>query len=170
LPGLRHQEYECAAFITVIPMPLTYRNATKTDLPFIIELVVEDSVIATGDDPADALDAGYVAALEALTSDPNNRLVIADLDGQAVGTLQLTFIPGLMRRGMWRLLVEQVHIASHRRNRGLGGEMIRWAIEQARARNCGMVQLTSNKKRLDAHRFYERLGFLRSHEGFKYYL
>ncbi|HWA20335.1 MAG TPA: GNAT family N-acetyltransferase [Devosia sp.] len=151
-------------------MPLTYRDAVPSDLPFIVGLVVEDSVIPTGDDPADSMAPDYVAALAALTGDPNNRMIVAELDGSPIGTLQMTFIPGLMRRGMWRLLLEQVHIAASHRSRGFGGEMIRWAIAEGRARNCGMVQLTSNKKRLDAHRFYERLGFLKSHEGFKYYL
>jgi GNAT superfamily N-acetyltransferase len=151
-------------------MTLTFRDAAPDDLPFIIAMVVEDSVISTGDDPADASDADYLDALAAMTSDPNNRMVVAELQGKPVGTIQLTFIPGLMRRGMWRLLVEVVHIAAAHRNKGLGTEMMHWAIDQARTRNCGMVQLTSNKKRVDAHRFYERLGFLKSHEGFKYYL
>ncbi len=146
---------------------LTFRDAVPSDLPFIITLVVEDSVITTNDDATDAMAPEYLAALAAVDADPNQRMIIAELDGEAVGTLQLTFIPGLMRRGMWRCLVEQVHIAAPHRSKGLGGRMIEWAIEESRARGCGMVQLTSNKKRLDAHRFYRRLGFAQSHEGFK---
>ncbi|WP_367115404.1 GNAT family N-acetyltransferase [Devosia sp.] len=93
--------------------------------------------------------------------------MVAELAGRPVGTLQLTFIPGINRLGEWRCLVEAVHVAPDHRNLGLGSEMIRWAVAEARARGCGLVQLTSNKKRLDAHRFYERLGFQKSHEGFK---
>jgi GNAT superfamily N-acetyltransferase len=149
---------------------LIYRDATPADLPFIIELMLDAMIVETGDDAARATEPPYIEALAAIDADPNNRMIVAELDGERVGTIQLTFIPGLMRRGMWRLLVEQVHIAPAQRSKGLGAQMMQWAIEQARIRACGMVQLTSNKKRTDAHRFYERLGFLKSHEGFKLYL
>lgn len=149
---------------------LSFRDAKEADLPFIVGLVAAALVVETGDDPERALEGPYRDALAAIAADPNNRLVVAECDGEPVGTIQLTFIPGIMRRGMWRLLVEQVHIASAERGKGLGAEMMAWAIAEARARGCGMVQLTSNKQRRDAHRFYERLGFERSHEGFKLYL
>lgn len=148
-------------------MTLSFRPATAADLPFIIKLIVEDGVVATGDDLASATGPDYTTALAAIDADPNQELVIAELGGEAVGMFQLTYIPGLMRRGMWRGLVEGVHIAPSHRNQGLGGEMMEWAIERCRERGCGMVQLTSNKKRVDAHRFYRRLGFEQSHEGFK---
>lgn len=151
-------------------MPLTFRDATDADLPFIVGLIVEDTVISTNDNVADAMHADYRNALAAMTADPNNRMIIAELNGAPVGCTQLTFLPGIMRRGMWRTLVEVVHIAADHRGKGLGGEMMRWVIEESRRRGCGMVQLTSNKKRPDAHRFYERLGFAKSHEGFKLYL
>jgi GNAT superfamily N-acetyltransferase len=146
---------------------LTFRDATAADLRFILQSVVEDSVVPTGDDPANASDPRYVAALEAMRADPNQLMMIAELDGIPVGCLQLTFIPGIPGNGLWRGLVENVHITPSQRNKGLGAQMMNWAIEQCRARGCGLVQLTSNKKRLDAHRFYERLGFEKSHEGFK---
>jgi GNAT superfamily N-acetyltransferase len=149
---------------------LVYRDATPDDLRFILELIVEDSVIKTGDEPADALDPDYRQALAAITADPNQQMLVVELDGEPVGCFQLTFIPGLMRRGMWRGLIEVVHVSAAKRNLGIGGAMMLWALERCRERGCGMVQLTSNKLRLDAHRFYERLGFLKSHEGFKYYL
>ena len=149
---------------------LTYRDATPADLPFIIALIVEDSVVAIDDDPADAASPAYVDALAAITADPNQEMLIAERDGVPVGCFQLSYLPGLMRRGMWRGQIEVVHIAAAHRNAGLGSEMMRWAVERCRARRCGMVQLTSNKKRLDAHRFYERLGFAKTHEGFKLYL
>ena len=112
----------------------------------------------------------YLAALAAIDADPNQRLIIAEYEGRPAGTLQLTYIPGIARLGEMRCIIEAVHIAPDLRSRGLGSQMIRWAIEQARDRGCGVVQLTSNKKRVDAHRFYQRLGFAQSHEGFKYLL
>lgn len=151
-------------------MSLTYRQAVEADLPFIVRLITEDAVRATDDRPDEPFHPRYVAALRELDADPNQMLMVAVLDGETVGTLQLTFIPGIAGLGTRRCLVEAVHIAPTHRNKGLGSQMIPWAIDQARQRGCGMVQLTSNKKRHDAHRFYERLGFLKSHEGFKYYL
>jgi GNAT superfamily N-acetyltransferase len=149
---------------------LTFRNARPDDLPFVIALIVEDSVVESGDDAADAMHADYRNALAAIDADPNEEMIIVELEGEPVGCFQLSYLPGLMRRGMWRGQIEVVHVAAAKRNSGLGTQMMRWAIERCRERNCGMVQLTSNKKRLDAHRFYERLGFARSHEGFKLYL
>lgn len=148
---------------------LDFRDATPADLPFIIGLYVEDSVVATDDDPAAAGDAVYLDALKAIDTDPNQRLLVAELEGEPVGTIQLTFVPGVHRRGMWRGLIEGVHISASHRSQGLGAEMMQWAVDECRARGCGMAQLTSNKKRLDAHRFYERLGWKKSHEGFKLY-
>jgi GNAT superfamily N-acetyltransferase len=149
---------------------LTYRKATESDLPFIVRLLTEDAVVETDDRPDEPFHPHYVAALRELIADPNQMMMTAILAGETVGTIQLTFIPGIARLGMKRCLVEAVHIAPAHRGKGLGSQMIRWAIAQAGQRGCGMVQLTSNKKRLDAHRFYERLGFQKSHEGFKYYL
>lgn len=145
------------------------RAATTADLPFIVGITIDDSVVPTGDDRT-AADPAYAAALAAIDADPNQELLVAEFDAEPVGTLQLTYIPGLMRRGQWRGLIKSVHIAPAHRNQGLGGDVIRWALERCRARGCGMVQLTSNKQRLDAHRFYVRLGFEQSHEGFKYTL
>lgn len=151
-------------------MSLTYRRAVEADLPFIVKLLTEDAVRVTEDKPDEPFHPRYVAALRELEADPNQMMMVAVLDSEVVGTIQLTFIPGIAALGMKRCLVEAVHISPAHRSKGLGTQMIQWAIEQARERGCGMVQLTSNKKRLDAHRFYERLGFLKSHEGFKYYL
>lgn len=151
-------------------MNLTYRRAVEADLPFIVKLLTDDAVRATDDRPDEPFHPRYVAALRELEADPNQMMMLAVLEGETVGTIQLTFIPGIAGLGTKRCLVEAVHIAPAHRSRGLGTRMIQWAIEQARERGCGMVQLTSNKKRMDAHRFYERLGFLKSHEGFKYYL
>jgi len=149
---------------------LSYRDATPADLAFIVGLIAEDAVAETPDRPDEPNHPRYLAALAAIDADPNQRLLVADYDGRPAGTLQLTFIPGIARLGETRCLIEAVHIAPNLRSRGLGSQMIRWAIEEARARGCGLVQLTSNKKRIDAHRFYQRLGFAQSHEGFKYSL
>jgi GNAT superfamily N-acetyltransferase len=148
---------------------LTYRAAKPADLPFIVGLIVEDAVVATNDSVADARHADYAQALAAIDASPNEEMFVVEDDGKPIGCFQLTYLPGLMRRGMWRGMIEVVHVAEGLRNRGYGSEMMRWALEHCRERGCGMVQLTSNKKRTDAHRFYERLGFLKSHEGFKYY-
>jgi GNAT superfamily N-acetyltransferase len=146
---------------------LTYRAAAKADLPFIVGLICENTVGASVDDPAEAAGQDYVAAFDAIAADPNQALFIAESDGAAIGTFQLTFIPGISRLGTWRGLIEGVYVASQHRGKGYGGEMMRFAIETCRARGCGMVQLTSNKARVDAHRFYRSLGFAQSHEGFK---
>jgi GNAT superfamily N-acetyltransferase len=146
-------------------MPLTFRDATNNDLAFILGVVQLDSV--TPAEMPDPNSPAYQAALASITADPNQALYIAQLGGERVGTFQLTFIDSIGLQGTCRGLVEGVHVAPHHRNRGYGAEMMRFAIERCRERGCYLVQLTSNKARKDAHRFYERLGFVASHEGFK---
>ncbi len=109
----------------------------------------------------------YAAAFAAIDADPNQVLAAAEEDGRVVGCLQLTFIPGLTRTGMWRGQIEGVRIAADRRGSGLGRRLFDWAIGQCRARGCGLVQLTTDKARPEARRFYESLGFTASHEGMK---
>ena len=149
---------------------LHYRAATSADLPFMVSLIAADDVGIQMDDPTDPNAAPYEAALAAIDADPNHELFIVEAEGAAIGIFQLTYLPGIARKGMWRGLVESVHVSPEHRNKGYGRQMMRWAIERCRARGCGMVQLTSNKKRLDAHRFYRTLGFDQSHEGFKVFL
>ena len=170
LRAASNEAYECAPFDPVIAMPLTYRRALPSDLPFIIKTVVAGIIVPTDDDPADATSGEYRAALAAIDADPNEEMFVVESDALPIGCFQLSYIPGLLRRGMWRGQIELVHIAEKYRNRGFGSEMMRWAIARCRERGCGMIQLTSNKKRTDAHRFYARLGFAASHEGFKLYL
>ena len=146
---------------------LSYRNATPDDLAFIVRLIVGDSVGTSADDPRDVQAPAYTDALAAIDADPNQMLLIAELSGEPVGTFQLTFIPGIVARGMWRGLIESVHVAPEFRNQGIGGRMMEHAVSLCRQKGCGLVQLTSNKARSDAHRFYGRLGFTPSHEGFK---
>lgn len=148
---------------------LTYRDAAAADLPFIVHLMTIDDVSGSDEPWGGPGHPSYAQALAAIDADNNQLLLIVEEAGAPVGTFQLTFIPGLMRNGMWRCLVEGVHVSPDHRNKGIGKAMMAWAIDTARTRGCGMVQLTSNKKRVDAHRFYRTLGFTQTHEGFKYF-
>lgn len=130
-------------------------------------MLADDALGATREDPRLPLARGYTDAFAAIAADPNQFLAVAEQDGAVVGTLQLTFIPGLSYQGAWRGQIEAVRVAASRRGQGLGERMIRWAIGECRARGCRMVQLSTNMLRTDAHRFYERLGFSRSHYGYK---
>lgn len=145
------------------------RRATAADAPAIIALLADDAISASRGDVAAAADApAYVAALEQILADAANDLVVAEEAGVVVGTLQLTRIPGMARRGATRLTVEAVRVRSDRRSAGIGGALMTWVVEQAApALGVALVQLTSHVDRVDAHRFYERLGFERSHAGFK---
>ena len=147
---------------------LVLRDATLADLPIILDMLAENTIPPARE--ADPSDPRYLAAFEAIEADPNQRLVAAELDGRVVGTMQLSFLPGLSFRGSWRGLIEAVRIVTDMRGRKLGGQMILWAVEQCRARDCKLVQLTSSAARTDAHRFYARLGFVQSHVGMKLHL
>ena len=149
---------------------VTYRDATAADLPAIIRLLAEDQIGGRTDDPREPLDPVYAAAFAAIDGDPNQRLIVAEIDGALIGTMQLSFLPGLLNRGAWRGQIEAVRIAADRRSQGLGEQLIAWGVEQCRARGCFMAQLTSNNDRVAAHRFYERLGWQKSHAGFNLYL
>jgi GNAT superfamily N-acetyltransferase len=144
---------------------LEIREATAGDLPAIVAMLADDPLGAQRESPDDL--APYRAALQRLEADPNQHLVVAVRTGRVIGTLQLTIIPGLSHQGATRALIEAVRIHSDERGSGLGSLLIEWAIDTARRLDCRMVQLTSDKSRTDAHRFYERLGFTASHEGFK---
>ena len=146
---------------------LQFRDATLADLPAVVGLLAGDTLGEQREDPALPLDPGYEAAFAAIRSDPGQRLIVAVLDGRVVGTMQLSIIPGIAFRGAWRGQIEAVRIAQALRGRGLGGELIAWAVEQFRQGGCKFVQLTSHKSREGAHRFYEQLGWMRSHDGFK---
>jgi len=145
-----------------------FRNASSTDLPAIITLLVDDPIGATREVASGEIDQAYLEAFAAIEADPNQLLAVAvDDDGKVIGCLQLSFIPGLSRKGIWRGQIESVRIAAGHRGGGLGAAMIEWAVEQAKEKGCGLVQLTSDKRRPDAIRFYERQGFVASHEGLK---
>lgn len=145
-----------------------FRNASSTDLPAIISLLGDDPIGATREVASKEMDQAYLEAFAAIEADPNQLLAVAvDDDGKVIGCLQLSFIPGLSRKGMWRGQIESVRIAASHRGGGLGAAMIEWAVEQAKEKGCGLVQLASDKRRPDAIRFYERHGFVASHEGLK---
>lgn len=146
---------------------LRMRETTSDDLPAIVALLADDENGALREDARLPLDPGYVAAFDAIAALPNQELIVAEQDGRIVGTMQLSYLPGLSFRGRWRGQIEAVRIASALRGHGLGTAMIEWAVERCRARGCKMVQLTSKRTRLDAHRFYERMGWDKSHSGFK---
>ena len=144
---------------------LEIRAAVAEDVPAIVGMLADDPLGARRESPDDL--TPYLTALERLTADPNQRLVVAVREGRVVGTLQLTIIPGLSRRGATRSVIEGVRVHADERGSGLGTRFITWAIEESRRANCQLVQLTSDATRTDAHRFYERLGFVASHVGFK---
>jgi len=146
---------------------MIFRDAILADLPTIVAMLAEEQIGGRADDPSEPLDPTYLAAFAAIDRDPNQRLIVAELDGAIVGTMQLSWLPGLLNHGAWRGQIEAVRIASDRRSLGLGAAMIGWAVERFREHGCFMAQLTSNNDRVAAHRFYERLGWKKSHSGFK---
>ncbi|MGW0698135.1 N-acetyltransferase family protein [Streptomyces sp. NPDC002867] len=144
---------------------LQIRPAVVEDIPAIVALLADDPLGVQRESPDDL--APYTAAFERLVADPHQHPIVAVRDGRVVGTLQLTVIPGLSRRGTTRSIIEAVRIHADERGSGLGTQLIEWAVEKSRGLGCQLVQLTSDATRTDAHRFYERLGFEPSHIGFK---
>ncbi len=144
---------------------MIFRAATRQDLPAVLALLADEDRVT---DPASVtVGEAYERAFADIEADPRNEVLVLT-DGETVlGCLQLTYVPGLGQGGRERALVEAVRIRADRRGGGLGAELMRLAAERARARGCALVQLTSDKRREEAHRFYERLGYARSHEGFK---
>ncbi|MGW5052141.1 GNAT family N-acetyltransferase [Actinokineospora sp. NPDC004072] len=140
------------------------RTATAADVPAIVALLADDPLGATRERPGDPR---YAAAFAEIAADPNQVLVVAEADGAVVGTLQLTITPGLSRLAARRATIEGVRVRADQRGAGLGQRLIEWAVEHARERGADLVQLTTDRARPDAHRFYERLGFVPSHVGMK---
>ncbi|WP_420807861.1 GNAT family N-acetyltransferase [Amycolatopsis antarctica] len=141
------------------------RRARAADVEPIVAMLADDRLGATRESTADL--GPYERAFARIDADPNQVLVVADRRGLPVGTLQLTVIPGLARSGATRGQIEAVRVHADLRGDGLGARLLRWAIEEARARGCALVQLTSDASRGEAHRFYEGLGFSATHTGFK---
>jgi GNAT superfamily N-acetyltransferase len=141
-----------------------FRTAVRADLPAIVALLADDVLGKARD--FNVVDEAYERAFAAIEADPRNLLAVAD-DGAIIGCMQITFIPGLGRHGAERAQFEAVRIRAERRGAGLGKQFMSWAIDLARERGCVLVQLTTDKVRTDAHRFYAALGFVASHEGMK---
>jgi ribosomal protein S18 acetylase RimI-like enzyme len=144
---------------------LTFRRARRDDIATIVAMLADDPLGATRETLDDL--APYEAAFTLVDGNPNQVLVIVERAGQVVGTAQVSFMPGLSHRGMWRAEIEAVRVRTGQRGGGVGGALINHCIGLAQERGCGMIQLTSNVRRADAQRFYERLGFVASHTGFK---
>jgi GNAT superfamily N-acetyltransferase len=148
-------------------MDLHFRRAVLADLPTIIAMLADDQLGGTIEDLGPPLDPRYAAAFAAIESDPNQLLLVATNKDAVVASLQLIFLRGLSRKGMLEGLVKAVRVSRPLRGAGIRGALLRHAIDECRARGCEVVQLTTNKARTDAHRFYTRLGFAATHEGFK---
>ena len=147
---------------------LRFRLATEKDLEQIVSLLADDVLGSQRERYEIPLPTSYIKAFEAITADPNNELVVADNGNEEViGVLQITFTPYLTHQGGWRATIEGVRTSTSVRGKGVGSELIKFAIQRAKERGCHLVQLTTDKQRQDAIRFYERLGFQATHEGMK---
>lgn len=146
---------------------LYFREAHERDLAELIQLLADDALGKKREDTSRPVNDLYLSAFSSISVDPNNEITVVEFDGGIVGMMQLTFIPYLTHVGSWRCLIEGVRIHSEHRGKGFGGEFFKWAIKRAQKRGCRLVQLTSDKQRPEAIRFYEGLGFKATHEGFK---
>lgn len=159
--------YQSMRSSSVTDHHLLIRKAAWEDVPFIIALLVDDDLQKLNEaaDPET-----YGNAFRSIDGDPNQLLAVAELQGEIVACLQMTFIPGLARKGMWRAHIEAVRVARRIRGHGIGKSLFTWAIDCARQRGCGMMQLMADDRRTEAHRFYEQQGFAGNHRGFRLYL
>lgn len=146
---------------------VSFRRARRDDLATIVALLADDELGASRETVAETVDDVYVRAFDDIDLDPRNELLVADNGGSVVAVLQLTYIPGLTHQGAERAQIEGVRVATSHRGRGVGRQLFLWAIDRARERGCRIIQLTTDKRRVDAHRFYRSLGFETTHEGMK---
>jgi ribosomal protein S18 acetylase RimI-like enzyme len=144
-----------------------FRPATLDELPEIIELLADDPLGRLRETPSAAPDRQYLSAFQEIISSPHNELIVGNLDGKVIAVLQMTIIPNLSRRGTKRVLLEGVRVASDYRHKGIGQQLFRFCLDRAKSKDCKLAQLTTDKSRPEAFRFYERLGFKATHEGFK---
>lgn len=151
-------------------MNLSIRKATLSDLEAIVYMLADDSLGMKRETISHPLLSSYIEAFHAINQDPNNELMVAEFEEKIVGTFQLTVLPYLTYKGGWRAQIEDVRVDSSQRGKGIGQQMIQWAIQRSKEKGAHVLQLTSNKKRTKAIRFYQKLGFVNSHEGMKYEL
>ena len=144
-----------------------FRRATRDDLPAIVALLADDEVNGWREAPGEPLAESYVRAFQAIDSDPNNELVVGEIDGKVVATAQITYAPNLTQQGAWRAIIEGVRVSSQLRSHGVGEKLIAHMNNLARARGCPSTQLTTSNPRKRTHAFYARIGFAQSHLGFK---
>nr|WP_026581361.1 GNAT family N-acetyltransferase [Bacillus sp. J33] len=146
---------------------IRFRIAAEKDLDSIVAMLADDVLGSKRERYEHPLPNSYKLAFEAIAADPNNELVVACLGNDVIGVLQITFTPYITHQGGWRATIEGVRTSASVRGKGVGTDLIKWAIQRAEERGCHLVQLTTDKKRPDALRFYERLGFKATHEGLK---
>lgn len=146
---------------------IIFRLASRADLPAIVRMLADDELGSQREHYEDPLPDSYIKAFEQIDSDPNHELIVAELEEEVIGTLQLMFLPSISFQGGLRAQVESVRIDTKLRDQGIGSKLMKWVIERAKERGAHVVQLTTNNSRGDAHRFYERLGFRGSHLGMK---
>lgn len=144
---------------------IVFRAATAEDIPAIVAMLADDHLGMQRESPHDL--TPYLAAWRQMQASTDTQQIVGVTEGKVVATMQLTVIPGLSHQGASRLLIEAVRVDGSRRGGGIGTRLIEWAIAYGRGHGCSMVELTTNKSRADAHRFYERLGFEQSHFGYK---
>ena len=146
---------------------ITFRTAQLDDLEVLVNMLADDPLGAQRERAQLPLVKTYLDAFAAIETDPNNELIVAVQAEQIIAMLQLTFIPYLTYQGSWRCLIEGVRVHQDFRGQGVGKKVFQWSIKRAQERGCHLLQLTSDKQRPDAIRFYQSLGFVASHEGFK---
>ena len=149
------------------PEGILFRRATRADLPAIVRMLADDELGSQREQVENPLPESYYSAFKQINSDPNHELIVAERNGEVIGTLHLMFLPSISFQGGLRAQVESVRVDKRFQSQGIGSEMMKWAMERSRQRGAHAVQLATHKSRLDAHRFYERLGFEGSHLGMK---
>lgn len=148
-------------------MSIIFRTAAIDDLPSIVRMLADDFLGQQREQYEDPLPESYITAFNEIDADPNNHLIVAENDGEVIGTLQLTFTPSISFRGGKRATVESVRVDESLRGQGIGKDLMLYAIGRAKEAGCISMQLTTNAEREDAHRFYRNLGFEGSHLGMK---
>ena len=151
-------------------MDIKFRCAAPADLPAIVKMLCDDPLGATRERFSEPLPESYTKAFKAIAADPNNELIVATRQSVPIGVMQITFIPYLTFQGQWRAMVEGVRVHESHRGKGVGRRLIQEAVCRAEEKGCRLIQLTTDKKRPGALRFYESLGFIASHEGLKLHL